>query len=141
MTARVERHEYVGAFSGRKHFVAVEADKTGSPWYTDDEKPGESSGQDVLAEILNLATQLRERDERIKEKDAALRYANTVIDGERDRAETAEKKLADLARKAEAVMDSLAAFGGSIVPHLLDTDENAGERLRAAVIRAREKKA
>ena len=34
---------------------------------------------------------------------------------------------------AKKVMDTLQEYGPSIVPHLLDTDENDGERLRNAL--------
>ena len=38
-----------------------------------------------------------------------------------------------LARAAHGVMAALEEYGPSIVPHLLDTDENDGQRLRDAL--------
>lgn len=38
-----------------------------------------------------------------------------------------------LAKAGVEVMDLLESYGGSIVPHLLDTDENAGEQLRRLI--------
>jgi hypothetical protein len=43
------------------------------------------------------------------------------------------RRLRAVEREARSVMDALAEYGPSIVPHLMDTDENAGERLRAAL--------
>ena len=43
---------------------------------------------------------------------------------------------AELRKAAKEVMDSLAEYGPSIVPHLMDTDDNAGERLRQAIAKA-----
>ena len=40
---------------------------------------------------------------------------------------------ADLLAAAEAVMADLEEYGSSIVPHLIDTDENDGQRLRDAI--------
>lgn len=48
----------------------------------------------------------------------------------------AQRSLPALLRVAEAakdVMFILKAHGPSVVPHLLDTDDNAGERLRQAL--------
>lgn len=39
----------------------------------------------------------------------------------------------ELAEAAASVMQHLERHGPSIVPHLMDTDENAGQRLRAAL--------
>lgn len=49
------------------------------------------------------------------------------------RAESAKLAVenAALREAASEVMDALTKHGQSIVPHLLDNDENAGERLRA----------
>lgn len=41
--------------------------------------------------------------------------------------------LIEVAEAAKIVMDLLEEHGPSIVPHLLDTDENAGQRLRTAL--------
>jgi pantothenate kinase len=38
---------------------------------------------------------------------------------------------------AKEVMDLLSKHGASIVPHLLDTDENPGERLRALLAKVK----
>jgi hypothetical protein len=57
----------------------------------------------------------------------------------REEAEANAKLIAaapDLLSAAKEVMDTLAKFGGSIVPHLLDTDMNAGQRLRDAIAKA-----
>lgn len=43
--------------------------------------------------------------------------------------------LHDLATKAALVMAMLKEHGPSIVPHLLDTDDNAGQRLRGTIAR------
>lgn len=43
---------------------------------------------------------------------------------------TAEIMLRDLYTASKRVMDTLSQHGASIVPHLLDTDDNAGEVLR-----------
>lgn len=51
---------------------------------------------------------------------------------ERD-VEHANLQVRDIATKAHAVMAALEEHGASIVPHLLDTDDNAGEELRQAV--------
>ena len=47
-----------------------------------------------------------------------------------------KKDNAELRKAAKEVMDSLAEHGPSIVPHLMDTDDNAGERLRQAIAKA-----
>lgn len=39
-------------------------------------------------------------------------------------------------RLGKIVMDLLEEHGASIVPHILDSDENAGERFRQAIARA-----
>ncbi len=38
--------------------------------------------------------------------------------------------LEEIAINANEVMECLEEYGASIVPHLMDTDENSGERLR-----------
>lgn len=48
-------------------------------------------------------------------------------------ARNALPSLLSIAREAQRVMDTLAEYGPSIVPHLMDTDNNAGERLRQAL--------
>ena len=55
-----------------------------------------------------------------------------------ERSKTIEQlgiQLADLAMKARVVMGDLEKHGPSIVPHLLDTDDNDGQYLRTAVER------
>lgn len=42
----------------------------------------------------------------------------------------------ELIKAASAVMKDLEEYGPSIVPHLMDTDENAGQRLRDLIARA-----
>lgn len=42
----------------------------------------------------------------------------------------------DLLKAAKEVIGLLEKHGGSIVPHLMDTDENAGQRLRDAIAKA-----
>lgn len=44
--------------------------------------------------------------------------------------EKVRKELEEVKAAGRAVMEDLAAYGTSIVPHLLDNDDNAGERLR-----------
>lgn len=44
-----------------------------------------------------------------------------------------EETLLEVAEYAREVMSYLEKYGSSIVPHLLDTDENPGERLRDAL--------
>jgi hypothetical protein len=46
------------------------------------------------------------------------------------------KRLEEALRLGKIVMDMLEEHGPSIVPHLLDTDENAGQRFRDALARA-----
>ena len=46
--------------------------------------------------------------------------------------------VAGLVTQASAVMSLLEKHGGGIVPHLLDTDDNPGEFLRAALERVKE---
>ena len=41
--------------------------------------------------------------------------------------------LADVTLCAEKVMKDLDEYGGTIVPHLIDNDENDGQRLRNAI--------
>jgi hypothetical protein len=48
----------------------------------------------------------------------------------------AELRCAALAEAAREVMDTLEEYGPSIVPHLLDTDQNAGQRLRDLLARS-----
>ena len=45
----------------------------------------------------------------------------------------------ELLKGAKAVMDMLKKNGPSIVPHLMDSDENAGQRLRDAIDKAEDK--
>lgn len=42
-------------------------------------------------------------------------------------------KICDVMIYAREVMDKLESHGAEIVPHLMDTDENAGQRLREAL--------
>jgi D-serine deaminase-like pyridoxal phosphate-dependent protein len=42
----------------------------------------------------------------------------------------------DLLSAAKEVMAAIEEYGGSIVPHLIDTDMNAGQRLRVAIAKA-----
>lgn len=42
----------------------------------------------------------------------------------------------DLLKYATLVMDMLKEYGPSIVPHLMDNDDNAGEELRQAIEKA-----
>jgi hypothetical protein len=49
------------------------------------------------------------------------------------RPEPVNERLVEAARE---VMDALEQHGPSIVPHLIDTDDNAGERLRTAITEA-----
>lgn len=46
----------------------------------------------------------------------------------------------DMFEAAKEVMSALEEHGPSIVPHLVDTDENAGQRLREAIAKAEGKK-
>lgn len=46
----------------------------------------------------------------------------------------------ELLAAAIEVMDALEHWGPSIVPHLMDTDENQGQRLRVAIARAESEK-
>ena len=41
--------------------------------------------------------------------------------------------MSELRDAAREVMEDLERYGPSIVPHLLDTDDNAGQRLRKAL--------
>ena len=43
--------------------------------------------------------------------------------------------LEEIAEHGRMVIGALEIHGSSIVPHLLDTDDNAGERLRKALER------
>lgn len=43
---------------------------------------------------------------------------------------------AKLLAAAKEVMSALAEYGPSIVPHLMDSDQNAGQRLRVAIAEA-----
>jgi hypothetical protein len=47
--------------------------------------------------------------------------------------ESLEARLDELKGLAKRVMDLLEEHGASILPHLLDTDENAGQQLREAL--------
>jgi hypothetical protein len=42
----------------------------------------------------------------------------------------------DMYEAAKKVMTALEKHGGSIVPHLMDTDDNAGQELREALAKA-----
>jgi hypothetical protein len=53
-----------------------------------------------------------------------------------DEAQAKVKRLEEALRLGKIVMDMLEEHGPSIVPHLLDTDENAGQRFRDALARA-----
>ena len=44
-----------------------------------------------------------------------------------------ESSLARMKKTAKEVMDLLQEYGAEIVPHLIDTDENPGQRLREAL--------
>lgn len=46
------------------------------------------------------------------------------------------ERLRRVERYAREVMDALEQHGAAIVPHLLDNDENSGERLRQALAAA-----
>lgn len=43
------------------------------------------------------------------------------------------EQVKNLLGSAKEVMDLLEKYGASIVPHIMDTDENAGQRLRDAI--------
>ena len=90
---------------------------------------------DVLWSIVSPKTVAAVKREEIIEriKEYAVLYRNGAqieTMKERQRAADAEQRVKDLAREATAVMVALAEHGSDIVPHLLDTDDNAGERLR-----------
>jgi hypothetical protein len=55
----------------------------------------------------------------------------------RDNREGVMEALQQVAFKADRVMTMLENHGSSIVPHLLDSDDNAGQRLRLAIWQAR----
>ncbi len=41
--------------------------------------------------------------------------------------------LIEIAIQATRVMNALEEYGAGIVPHLMDTDENCGQKLREAI--------
>lgn len=89
----------------------------------------------ALAKNHELAESVSELDARLAEAHAEVRRLESEL-GERFK--TIERlgiQLADLAMKARAVMGDLEKHGPSIVPHLLDTDDNDGQYLRVAVER------
>jgi len=49
------------------------------------------------------------------------------------------KDYCKLAKAAAEVMDMLKKHGPSVVPHLMDSDENAGERLREEIAKAKKR--
>lgn len=61
---------------------------------------------------------------------ADLRYLLSLVAEKDQRIEALEAEKAALWREADNVMKALTEYGASIVPHLLDTDDNAGQRLR-----------
>lgn len=69
----------------------------------------------------------------IGEADEAYR---NIADRNR-RVATLEADLKQVVDLADAVMTTLKEYGPSIVPHLLDTDDNDGQRLRDAIAAAR----
>ncbi len=64
--------------------------------------------------------------------------ANKIID-EADYFETKQENQ-QLKDASNEVMNLLEEHGGSIVPHLLDSDDNAGERLRQLTQKTKPKK-
>lgn len=84
----------------------------------------------LLDEILGLKAVLAfvkaDRDQvwqvRLDEQAQALRWGSDLG--------RATRQLSAIAREATTVMCYLEEHGASIVPHLMDTDDNPGERLR-----------
>jgi hypothetical protein len=79
----------------------------------------------VIATHVALAAAEAERD-----------ATNALINSARISLDQVTAERDALARAALAVMDTLEEYGPSIVPHLIDTDENDGERLRVLARRA-----
>lgn len=52
-----------------------------------------------------------------------------------DDAQARIKQLEEALALGQIVMDLLDKYGAPIVPHLIDTDENVGERFRRALAR------
>ncbi|UTC28083.1 hypothetical protein GURKE_00510 [Brevundimonas phage vB_BpoS-Gurke] len=93
----------------------------------------EASCGPLLDEILGLKAVLafvkQDRDQawrvRLEEQAQALRWGESF--GQ------ASRQLTRIAREAMTVMSYLEKHGPSIVPHLMDSDDNPGQRLRDAL--------
>lgn len=102
--------------------------------------------------VAKVAWDMRDTvNRRLREENKSLREANEIDLGEKAplifenaelkaRNEMLREELREVLRDAGRVMGLLAEHGASILPHLMDDDENPGERLRQAVRRARERK-
>lgn len=92
----------------------------------------------IVNDLLRLKVQKMEEDDRdsrglINDISRQRSELETMLKEAERRAEAAELQLRDIALKAQAVMECLGQHGPSIVPHLIDTDDNPGEYLRQAV--------
>ena len=79
-------------------------------------------------------------DQREEHTDAHADYLSHMaaeIAAAREAWGVSREAVAALVTQASAVMSLLEKHGGGIVPHLLDTDDNPGEFLRAALERVR----
>lgn len=94
----------------------------------------------LLARVARL--QVERRDAARRGHKAVINSANYNLLRELDALAKALHALATeneaLGRAASEVMTALQAHGASIVPHLLDTDDNAGQRLRHLLNAAQE---
>jgi len=100
--------------------------------------------------IIEARREIEAERDRLREENKSLREANEIDLGEKAplifenaelkaRNEILREELREVLRDAGRVMGLLAEHGASILPHLMDDDENPGERLRQAVRRARER--
>lgn len=100
-------------------------------------KPGEAGHTKglfaALEAAIKVAGEAREEWDKAPEgmRAGKLLIAHEIIAKERIR-----DAAPDLLEAAKEVMECLEKHGASIVPHLLDSDDNPGQRLRDAIAKA-----
>lgn len=83
-----------------------------------------------IQEIINLIDDRQnDNDPRAEEAKKSLEKLRQALQSQAEK----DRVMKLMADKGKRVMDLLEKHGGSIVPHLLDTDENAGQEFREAL--------
>lgn len=86
-------------------------------------------GEETVSLVFEFAS-VEEADRAADKIEAAMLAGTLVVNCGKPATQQA------LLAAAKDVMDLLREYGASIVPHLMDSDQNAGQRLRDAIAAA-----